>query len=121
MPDYENDYDGGWDRHVENQLAIAEAKIGADGVHYFLDAHSGYDATQCDERIKDGDVLVVESAGIVGILYDVAWPVALTEAGAAEWGAFRDDARPDERYAGQIEKAVALATDKGFALQERFR
>lgn len=119
MPNYEDDYDGGWDRHVANQLAIAEAVIGDDGVHYFLDSGSGYDATQTDDRITDGDVLVVKSEGVVGILYDVAYPVAITAA-VGQFGAFRDDALPKESYAGQIEKAIAIATAQGFALQERF-
>lgn len=36
-----------------------------------------YDATQCDERIKNGDVLWVPSEGVVAIAD--TWPIALTE------------------------------------------
>lgn len=122
MPDYENDIDGGWDRWVDHKLDMAGSAIGIDGnrVHGFESAGAAYDMTQCDDRIKDGDILVVKSAGIVGILYDVAWPVALTKAGAKEWGAFVEDFTPDEKYAGQIEQAIAIAKREGFELQERF-
>jgi hypothetical protein len=41
-----------------------------------LDGDSAYDATQCDDEIRDGDVLVIAGAGVVGFLFK-AWPVAL--------------------------------------------
>lgn len=119
MPNYEDMIDGGWDAYVQSRLNAADAKIGDDGVHYFLDSGSAYGETQCNDKIKDGDILVVESEKIVGILYDVAWPVAITEA-VGEFGSFRDDALPKEDYAGQLAEATKLAKKLGFPLQERF-
>lgn len=51
-------------------------------VHYFGFTGDAYDATQTDENIHDGDVLVVESEGVVGFLCK-AWPVAITKARGA--------------------------------------
>jgi hypothetical protein len=48
-------------------------------VWHFASTGEAYDATQTDERIKDGDVLVVASEEVVGFLLQ-AWPVAVTEA-----------------------------------------
>jgi hypothetical protein len=36
-----------------------------------------YDITQTDDRVKDGDVLIVPSEGIVGVMVE-AWPTAMT-------------------------------------------
>lgn len=118
MPNYEDDIDGGWDRHVENQLNIANATYG-DGEHYFASSGAAYDASQCDDRIKDGDILVAGAEGVVGILYDVAWPVAVTKA-VGEFGAFKDGYVIDDKYADQVAAAVAKAKELGYALQERF-
>lgn len=52
-------------------------------VHTFDDTGEAYDASQWDENISHGDVLVVESERVVGVLVE-AWPVALT----AEHGTF---------------------------------
>lgn len=37
-----------------------------------------YDRTQCDDSIKDGDILFVTTEKVVGILAG-AWPIAVTE------------------------------------------
>lgn len=47
-------------------------------VHYFNSTGEAYDATQCSDEIKDGDVLVIRSEGVVGIAD--TWPFAVTEA-----------------------------------------
>lgn len=52
--------------------------ITSPSVHRFDDTGDAYDSTQCDDSIKDGDVIVVESEGVVGVLIQ-AWPVAVTE------------------------------------------
>lgn len=52
-------------------------------IHRFESSGDAYDATQTDETINDGDVLVVESERVVGFLVK-AWPVAVTP----EHGAF---------------------------------
>jgi hypothetical protein len=47
-------------------------------IHKFDTTGEAYDATQCDENVKKGDILIVESEKVVGIAY--TWPVAITEA-----------------------------------------
>lgn len=44
--------------------------------HRFETSGEAYDACQCDDEIKDGDVLIVESERVVGIAH--TWPVAVT-------------------------------------------
>lgn len=43
-------------------------------VHTFEDTTDAYDASQSDDSIKDGDVLVCAREGVIGFLYS-AWPV----------------------------------------------
>jgi hypothetical protein len=45
-------------------------------VHRFGSTGEAYDACQCDEGIRDGDVLVVEPEGVVGVAD--TWPFAVT-------------------------------------------
>lgn len=51
-------------------------------VHIFDSTGSAYDACQCDENIKTGDVLFIPSEQVIGLAW--AWPVAVT----AQCGAF---------------------------------
>jgi hypothetical protein len=44
--------------------------------HEFESTGAAYDATQCDENIKTGDVLIIPSEGVIGIAD--TWPVAVT-------------------------------------------
>lgn len=74
-------------------------------VHTFagdVDSGLAYDFTQCDDRIHDGDVLIVPSEGIVGFLA-AAWPIAIK--GGGEFHRITDrDAFLDEtpQYASVI-------------------
>ena len=45
--------------------------------HQFDTTGEAYDATQCFEEIKTGDILVIESERVVGIAD--TWPVAVTK------------------------------------------
>jgi len=45
-------------------------------VHRFCSSGEAYDATQTDDAINDGDVLVVPNEQLAGILIE-AWPVAV--------------------------------------------
>lgn len=45
-------------------------------IHFFNSTGEAYDATQCDENIKNGDILVVRSECVVGLAD--TWPVAVT-------------------------------------------
>jgi hypothetical protein len=47
-------------------------------VWHFDSTGDAYDATQCREEIKSGDILVIASEGVVGIAD--TWPFAITEA-----------------------------------------
>lgn len=49
-------------------------------VHEFNSTREAYAACQCDENVKDGDVLVIRSERVVGVAE--TWPVAVT----AEYG-----------------------------------
>lgn len=51
------------------------------GVWFFTSTGEAYDVSQCDDRINDGDLLVVPTERVAGVLVK-AWPVAATpEAG----------------------------------------
>ena len=56
-----------------------EDPAAAPTVYHFNSTGEAYNATQCRDDIRDGDVLVVESEGVTGFL-DAAWPVAVTKA-----------------------------------------
>ena len=77
-------------------------------IHEFDSTGEAYDASQCDESIDNGDVLVVASEGVVGVLYK-AWPVAVTErAGNFEKPADGYDvatAFPEEDYSESLRVA----------------
>lgn len=81
--------------------------------HHFETTSEAYDACQCDESIADGDVLVVASERVVGVLV-AAWPVAIT----AQRGAFHAlsaDADPGdlsgEDYSASFVAARGAATE----------
>lgn len=62
-------------------------------VHKFESTAEAYDACQCDDDIKTGDVLVIASEGVVGIAD--TWPIAVTAErgqlhGARDWQATAD-------------------------------
>jgi hypothetical protein len=46
-------------------------------IHSFASSGLAYDATQCDDAVKTGDILVIESEGVVGVAH--TWPFAVTE------------------------------------------
>lgn len=51
--------------------------------HFFDSSEEAYDASQTDDEIFDGDLLIIPSEGIIGLLMR-AWPTALT----IEYGCF---------------------------------
>jgi hypothetical protein len=83
------------------------------GVHKFCSTGEAYDASQCDDAIKDGDVLVVADERVVGILVE-AWPVAISEAtgefhrGASEfdWAKVETVLGGTKDYSASFDKAV---------------
>lgn len=44
--------------------------------HTFTYSRQAYDACQCDESIHNGDTLVIENEGVVGLAG--TWPIAVT-------------------------------------------
>ena len=50
-------------------------------VHQFDSTSEAYDATQCDESVKDGDILVIKSEKVVGLA--TTWPFAISKAHGA--------------------------------------
>ncbi|MEC3995196.1 hypothetical protein VSR01_17305 [Actinacidiphila sp. DG2A-62] len=61
----------------EAEEAAAKAPVTDPRAHRFDSTREAYDATQWNDEIRDGDVLVIASEKVVGIL-NLAWPVALT-------------------------------------------
>lgn len=93
---YEDDYDGGWDRHVEEQLAPKSigAETTEDGhpVHTFDSTGQAYNECQTNENIKTGDILHIPSEGVVGMAD--TWPVAVTK-NSGELHAYGPDVHAD--------------------------
>ncbi|MDQ0961982.1 hypothetical protein QFZ66_005860 [Streptomyces sp. B4I13] len=88
----------------------------APAVHRFFDTTEAYDASQCYEEIKDGDLLVVENEQAIAIVVDV-YPVAATvqhgefHAGPESVRLFRE-----RRYAASMEAAGKVAAELGITL-----
>ncbi|MER7692996.1 hypothetical protein [Streptomyces sp. NPDC097610] len=85
-------------------------------VHRFDSTEEAYNATQCRDDIRDGDILVVEREGVVGFLR-CAWPAAIT-AQHGELHTVEGDPRTldDGRYAASVEVAEKIAAEHEFAL-----
>ncbi|MFF4504853.1 hypothetical protein [Streptomyces sp. NPDC001401] len=88
-------------------------------VHRFADTCEAYDATQCRDDIRDGDVLVVESERVVGFL-DAAWPVAITEA-RGEFHGLKVPAREykDGHFTASVDLGERIAAELGFPLASK--
>lgn len=84
--------------------------------HLFPDTGSAYDATQCDEDIRDGDLLICERSGVVGVAY--TWPFAVTaETGDLHGMTGVDNiASESDALATGITLAVEKAMGLGFAV-----
>jgi hypothetical protein len=102
--------------------AAAVAPQLAPMVWEFFDTGEAYDASQCNDSIEDGAVLVAEDDQVVGILIQ-AWPTAVTTAYGAFHGyltaeefAGLDDARTEPIYAASYAVAVAVAEKRGWAV-----
>ncbi|MDT0267970.1 hypothetical protein RM844_16950 [Streptomyces sp. DSM 44915] len=86
------------------------------GVHRFETTKEAYDATQTHEEIKDGDVLIIEGQGVVGVLYK-AWPFAVTtEAGELHHSNGKEYEWDNGRYVTSVELAEQTARDFGFPI-----
>ncbi|NGO67864.1 hypothetical protein [Streptomyces boncukensis] len=87
----------------------ARPEVADPGTHTFDSSAEAYDASQCRDDIRDGDVLVVPSEGIVAIL-NRAWPAALTTAhGELHTLTAAADAIEGGRYKASVEAAMQAA------------
>lgn len=93
-------------------------------IHEFRSTGQAYDALQCDDTIRNGDVLVVRSERVIGIALE-AWPVAITpEHGAFhtladptdDWSDMQQGAgtKPPRDYRPDVSIARELAAELGF-------
>lgn len=84
--------------------------------HYFDTTGEAYDACQCDEKVKDGDTLVVLSEEVVGIAD--TWPYAITvnHGDLHQAKAVDPDLDP-----ARLEAAIGRALVCGFELAPLFR
>ncbi|RKN09635.1 hypothetical protein [Streptomyces radicis] len=86
------------------------------GVHRFESTKEAYDATQTHEEIKDGDVLIIEGQGVVGVLYK-AWPFAVTtESGELHHSNGKEYEWDNGRYVTSVELAEQTARELGFPI-----
>ncbi|RSN38637.1 hypothetical protein DMC64_41970 [Amycolatopsis sp. WAC 04197] len=81
-----------------------------------------YNASQCNDAIEDGAVLVVESEQVVGILFR-AWPAAITTAYGAFHGWFTADEavaldgdRDEPLYVASYTVALREAEKRGYSV-----
>lgn len=74
--------------------------------HYFGSTGEAYDASQCRDEIKDGDLLVVLNEGVIGFLVQ-AWPVSITK-GVGHFHTFSYVDNSEEHYQESIERALNL-------------
>ena len=89
-------------------------------VHAFESTGEAYDACQCNEEIKNGDILVVSSEQVIGIA--CTWPFAITENN----GSFHTIANNDAgraiiaEYRRSIIEAKMRAMGAGYAISSGF-
>jgi len=90
-------------------------------IFYFEESGDAYDQTQYRDDINFGDVLVVKSEGVVGLLVS-AWPVAVTKANGkfhrktpdGKWENILADQR--RNYMPAFNLAVKTAQELGYEL-----
>ncbi|WP_199570569.1 hypothetical protein [Streptomyces murinus] len=98
--------------------AATEPPVTGPKVHRFDSTGDAYDATQWNDEIRDGDVLVVESEGVVGILRS-AWPAALTPANGELHKLTAPAGEVDGgRYAASVAAAADVARSLGLTLED---
>lgn len=85
-------------------------------IHLFESTGEAYDACQCDEDIKDGDVLVIESERVVGVAD--TWPFAVTVA-HGNLHVLKDGIEKLEKEALNVgrEDAIKYARDFGYEVR----
>jgi len=89
-------------------------------VHKFDCTSDAYNAVQCDENIKNGDLLFIPSEKVIGIAY--TWPFAVTKShGALHTVANNADGRAvTNEFRRSMIEACQFADDLGFELLEQY-
>ncbi|MGW3153773.1 hypothetical protein [Streptomyces sp. NPDC001089] len=84
-------------------------------VHTFGSTFQAYNATQCDETIRDGDVLLIKPEKAIGIAW--TWPFALTPS-IGELHVTTADPRTREGgiFAAGVKRAEQLALELGWRI-----
>jgi len=91
----------------------------------FSNTAAAYDACQCDESIRNGDLLVITSEGVIGLAW--TWPLAVTVAHGELHYAKEGVARIDRLLkdsgitVGQVRVAIEHADAHGFPVQDVWR
>lgn len=89
-------------------------------VHEFTSSSEAYDATQCDEWISDGDIVIIRNEGVAGIAH--TWPFAITE----NCGCLHKIAPDQEgknfasKYQKSINECVRIAKENNWNRQDQF-
>jgi hypothetical protein len=85
-------------------------------VHHFESTGDAYDATQCDDTIRNGDILVIKSEGVVGIAD--TWPFAVTET-SGKLHSLADGVTIETYQDGKFARSAALAAKAIQKMKER--
>ncbi|MBL1115374.1 hypothetical protein JK364_23675 [Streptomyces sp. 110] len=84
-------------------------------VHSFASTMEAYNATQCYEEIRDGDVLLIESEKVIGIAS--TWPFALTESfGELHVTTANPRTNQDGIFAAGVDLGEQLARERGWRI-----
>ena len=102
--------------HAEAAVALAADRP----VHTFYATGEGYDLTQTDDDIHDGDVLAVPREGVYGFLYE-AWPIAVVGGPGHFHSPNLEPLLADKpQYADAVAQARRLAAAAGVTDRPRF-
>jgi hypothetical protein len=72
-------------------------------IHVFRSTGEAYDACNCDDNVKTGDILIVPSEGVVGIAD--TWPFSITP-NRGKFHTLKDESDPsNDRFRPSIEFA----------------
>ncbi|MCT9105390.1 hypothetical protein [Streptomyces mirabilis] len=84
-------------------------------IHHFDDTTEAYNAAQCRDDIRDGDVLVIETEKVIGIAW--TWPFALTESfGELHVTTVNPRTYQDGIFAAGVDRGEQLAREMGWRI-----
>ncbi|MER6367083.1 hypothetical protein ABT255_01665 [Streptomyces mirabilis] len=84
-------------------------------IHHFDNTTEAYNAAQCRDDIRDGDVLVIETEKVIGIAW--TWPFALTESfGELHVTTVNPRTYQDGIFAAGVDRGEQLAREMGWRI-----